>query len=217
MREHEWLATDGLADPAEELVDSDRLGQPASLADLAERLLDLHPERLGEQGVVADLGVRVEREVVRREVQVGGEERLEPSTLAPVDPDGLVPPEHAVVDDHELGAGRRRPLEELDRGGDAARDLRHLVGAEHLQAGRAVLREAVDFEQLVRVPDDLVALGHGLDYRYPLRARGVAQPGSALRSGRRGPEFESPHPDERGGTARFPHELPSDDRRSSLR
>ena len=33
------------------------------------------------------------------------------------------------------------------------------------------------------------------DYRYPFRARGVAQPGSALRSGRRGPEFKSPHPD----------------------
>ena len=95
--------------------------------------------------------MRVERQVVRREVQVGSEERLQPATLAPVDPDRLVPPEHAVVDDHELSAGRRRPLEELDRGGDAARDLRHLVGSEHLQAGRAVLREAVDFEQLVRV------------------------------------------------------------------
>ena len=31
--------------------------------------------------------------------------------------------------------------------------------------------------------------------RYPFRARGVAQPGSALRSGRRGPQFKSGHPD----------------------
>src|SRR5207302_1832548 len=30
-------------------------------------------------------------------------------------------------------------------------------------------------------------------------SRGVAQPGSALRSGRRGPEFKSPHPDEAKG------------------
>ncbi len=37
-------------------------------------------------------------------------------------------------------------------------------------------------------------------YRYHSRARGVAQPGSALRSGRRGPQFESGHPDKRGGT-----------------
>src|SRR5262249_10993929 len=36
-------------------------------------------------------------------------------------------------------------------------------------------------------------LGHP---RYPMaRSRGVAQPGSALRSGRRGPQFESGHPD----------------------
>ena len=208
MREDERVATERLADATGELLDADRLGQPASLPDLAERLLDVHPERVGEQGVVADLGVRVERQVVRSQVQVGSEERLEAATLAPVDPDRLVPPEHAVVHDHELSAGRRRPLEELERGRDSARDLRHLVGAEHLQTGRAVLGEAVDLEQFVRVPDDLVALGHGLDYRYPLRARGVAQPGSALRSGRRGPEFESPHPDERGGTAWFPHESP---------
>ena len=87
--------------------------------------------------------MRVERQVIGGEVEVGGEERLQPAALAPVDPDGLVPPEQAVVDDHELRAGGRRPLEELERGGDAARDLRHLVGAEHLEAGRPVLREAV--------------------------------------------------------------------------
>ncbi len=39
----------------------------------------------------------------------------------------------------------------------------------------------------------LMRLGHR---RYPMaRSRGVAQPGSALRSGRRGPQFESGHPD----------------------
>src|SRR5207253_5396582 len=33
---------------------------------------------------------------------------------------------------------------------------------------------------------------------------GVAQPGSALRSGRRGPQFKSGHPDKNGGTPGFP-------------
>src|SRR2546422_2806917 len=36
--------------------------------------------------------------------------------------------------------------------------------------------------------------------------RGVAQPGSALRSGRRGPQFKSGHPDRTWGNRRFPHE-----------
>src|SRR4029079_2879570 len=35
--------------------------------------------------------------------------------------------------------------------------------------------------------------------RYPMAARGVAQPGSALRSGRRGPQFKSGHPDKARG------------------
>src|SRR5438128_12216128 len=35
-------------------------------------------------------------------------------------------------------------------------------------------------------------------------ARGVAQPGSALRSGRRGPQFESGHPDASGRAGRSP-------------
>ena len=35
------------------------------------------------------------------------------------------------------------------------------------------------------------------------RSRGVAQPGSALRSGRRGPEFKSPHPDTTDARAWF--------------
>ena len=42
------------------------------------------------------------------------------------------------------------------------------------------------------------------DARLPLAApRGVAQPGSALRSGRRGPEFESRHPDYRAKGSRL--------------
>ena len=39
--------------------------------------------------------------------------------------------------------------------------------------------------------------------------RGVAQPGSALRSGRRGPQFKSGHPDSSWGKPCFPREPPS--------
>ena len=44
--------------------------------------------------------------------------------------------------------------------------------------------------------------------RYPFLARGVAQPGSALRSGRRGPQFKSGHPDRHGGTRGSPTATP---------
>ena len=134
VREDERLAADRLADAGGELLDADRLAQRPALADLGERALDLDAERVGEQRVVAELRMRVEREVVGGEAEVRGEQRLEPAALAPVDPDGLVPPEHAVVDDQELGARGGGALEELPRGRDAAGDLRHLVGADHLQA-----------------------------------------------------------------------------------
>ena len=67
------------------------------------------PRQAGEQRVVAHLGVRVEREVVRGERQVRREQRLEPALQPPVDEQRLVAPEEAVVDEHELRAGRRRP------------------------------------------------------------------------------------------------------------
>ena len=74
--------------------------------------------------------------------------------------------------------------------------------------GRRELRPALDLEQRVRVGDDLVSSRprakstalvrcrpSAARSGYPVGARGVAQPGSALRSGRRGPQFESGHPD----------------------
>ena len=50
---------------------------------------------------------------------------------------------------------------------------------------------------------------YGTGSRYPFAARGVAQPGSALRSGRRGPQFESGHPDYREGNQVSPTSPPS--------
>ena len=76
--------------------------------------------------------MRVECEVVGEERQIRCEERLEAAALAPVDPQGLVPPEHPVVDDQQLRSRRGRSLEQLERRRDAARDLADLVRAQHL-------------------------------------------------------------------------------------
>ena len=43
--------------------------------------------------------MRVERQVIGSERQVGREERLEPAALAPIDDERLVAPEDAVVDE----------------------------------------------------------------------------------------------------------------------
>ena len=104
-------------------------------ADLAERALALDPERGRELGAVAQLRVGVEREVVRDEGEVGGEQRLEPASLAPVDHERLVPPEDPVMHEHELRLRRRGPFEELAGGGDTTNELRHLGCADTCRPG----------------------------------------------------------------------------------
>ena len=85
--------------------------------------LDLDAERAGEQRVVAELRMRVEREVVRGEVQVGGEERLEPAALAPVDQSGSFRQNIPWWTITSCAPARRSSLEQVERGGDTARDL----------------------------------------------------------------------------------------------
>ena len=88
--------------------------QAATDADLAEGAAVVRDaQRVREERVVAELRMRVEREVVRRQAEVPREKRLEPAALAAVDPDRLVAPEHAVMDEHELRARRGGSLEEL--------------------------------------------------------------------------------------------------------
>jgi hypothetical protein len=99
----------------------------------------------------------VEREVVGGERQVGVEERAEPLTLDGADDSAVPVPEEAVVDEQELRAGGRRPLEELARGGDAAGHLADPRRAHDLHAHRPVVGERVEVEELAREGEDLVA------------------------------------------------------------
>jgi hypothetical protein len=71
------------------------------------------------------------------------------------------------MDEHQLRVRGRRPLEELERGGDAGHQLADLGTADDLESGRSVLRPLRDLEELVRVADDLVAVRHAGDSREP--------------------------------------------------
>src|SRR4029078_6702556 len=65
-----------------------------------------------------------------------------------------------VVHEGELDTERGRPLEQLTRAGDAARDGRDVARTHHLEALRGELGEPLDLEQLVRIGDDLVPCRH---------------------------------------------------------
>src|ERR1041385_8019808 len=111
-------------------------------------------ESLDQQRVVAELRMRVEREVVRGKRQVRSEERLEPALQAPVDHQRLVPPEQAVMHENELRTRCPGALEQLAGARHSAHELRHVVGTDDLQTRPAVLGESLDVEQIIRKRDD---------------------------------------------------------------
>ena len=77
---------------------------------------------------------------------------------------------------------------------------------EYARRLRAPLRVIADCGHLLigERPAGVCRRDHGLSQPLTCAARGVAQPGSALRSGRRGPQFKSGHPDWAWGSRWFP-------------
>src|SRR5262249_13188983 len=70
-------------------------------------------------------------------------------------------PEDAVVHDDRVGLAAHGLLDERERGRDPRHDPAHLGAALDLQPVRAGVLEERDLEQLVEMPDELVA-GNGL-------------------------------------------------------
>jgi hypothetical protein len=119
-------------------------------------------EGLGEQGVVAELWVGVERQVVGGEGEVGVEEQLQPALQGGVDGGEAGPPEEAVMHEEQTGAAGGGELEELGVGGDAGVDALDLLGAGDLQAVGAVVLEGIGFEEGAGGSEDLgCGGGHG--------------------------------------------------------
>ena len=93
-----------------------------------ERIELLGPEPAGEQCVVAQLGVGVERQVIGRERDVGVEQELQAALEHRVDRAGARPPEQAVVDEQEVGAAAGGKLEQLEVRRDARARLATSLG-----------------------------------------------------------------------------------------
>jgi hypothetical protein len=72
--------------------------------------------RGGEEGVVADLRVGVEGQVVGQEAEVVFEQHAQPFEAPAIKPRRMKVPEEPVVDEHELGVGGGRALEQLALG-----------------------------------------------------------------------------------------------------
>jgi hypothetical protein len=83
---------------------------------IAERLGALEPERRADQGVVAHLRVRVERQVVGGQRDVPVKQRAQALLHRGRHRPGVEVPEQAVVRQDELGAQLGCSLEQLEIG-----------------------------------------------------------------------------------------------------
>ena len=81
-----------------------------------KRLGAIEPQRLADQRVVADLGMRVEREVVAGQADVALEQEPQPLPHRGRDRARVEVPEQPVMGHHQLGAEFRRALEQLEMG-----------------------------------------------------------------------------------------------------
>ena len=127
---------------------------------VANAVCSVAPEALGEQGVVADLGMGVEREVVGGEPDVVLEQRPQPLREHRRQPDGQEPPEQAVMDEDEVGLQLDGALDELPLGRHARDHATHLRPAWDLEPVRPVVVERVRVEQLVERADQVVDRRH---------------------------------------------------------
>ena len=127
---------------------------------LPERLVGLAAERDGKQRVVADLGMGVERQVVRGQVHVVGEQRAQALGQCARQPGWVEVPEQAVVHEHEIGAQGERALDQLAVRRDAGDDSRDVGPPGNLEPVGPVVAERTGLQQLVEVRDQIIDVCH---------------------------------------------------------
>jgi hypothetical protein len=158
--EHERLATGHGGHAREQLGRGQRLGERGAAADLRERHVPARAKRVGQQRVVADLGMGVERQVVGGERDVVAEQRAEPLGEPRREPDRREVPEQPVVDEHELCLLRDRALEQRPLRRDAGDDTIDLPRTRYLESIGAEVVERGWVQQLVEGTDQLVDVSH---------------------------------------------------------
>lgn len=169
--------------PLEHLLDMDgkrlRIGQGLAVLEAAEKTQLLLAEAPGRSGmgqqaelqaelrVVAELGMRVERQVVGEEVDVAVQQQRQPLLHPAGDAAVLAAPEEAVMDEDGIGLGADRGLDQRAARGHARDDLAHGGAALDLQAVRSVVLEALGSEQQVECVQQFVAGGAHRDIVAP--------------------------------------------------
>ena len=136
---------------------------------LAETCIGDQAQTLPELGVVAEFGMRVQRQVVGIEIDAGIHQaphaRAQPARQPPV----LAAPEQAVVHQQGVSAGGDGGIDESQAGGDARDDAAHLGPTLDLQTVRPIILESLWLQQLLQEILDLNPICHGAHCRARMR------------------------------------------------
>ncbi len=156
----------GLRQPLDQHIQWDGRVQYAAEADLVAVVLAegagvLQLQQAGQFGIVAYLGVKVQRQVGGIQAATALDERLHPLEEGTDQTEGLVP-EKPVVDDEQLGPSRDRLLE----GGLATvhgkGDFRDLLRPFHLEAILGGIFDLFDAQGFVEIGSQFVTVHMGL-------------------------------------------------------
>jgi hypothetical protein len=154
------------ADPRDRFLAAQRLRPVPGEAEghalhVAERAAigQRQADRVGEAGVVAEPRVLVERQMIRGERHVVGEQRAQPARGGAGHRRQAAAPDQAVVHHDQIGAQLEPAIEQHLVGRHAADDGVDLGRALDLQPVGRVVAEAIDLERGVEVRDDLAEVG----------------------------------------------------------
>ena len=102
-------------------------------------------------GIVAEVGMGIERQVIGEQVDIARQQRRQPrlanSRYAPV----LTAPEIAVVHDDGIGIARHRRVKQSLTGRDAGDDAANLAPPFHLQTVWAIIAVSIHLQQFVEI------------------------------------------------------------------
>ena len=110
-----------------------------------------------ELGIVAQLGVRIQRQVIGEQIEVVGQQQsqalLQPARHATV----LAAPEQSVVDKNRICLRRHSRFNQREAGRHARDDFAHLAFAFDLQAVGPVVLETLGLQKLIKFTEQLSA------------------------------------------------------------
>ncbi len=129
---------------------------------LAKAGLGLQTQPQAQLRVVAQFGVRIERQVVGKQIDIVRQQQRQPLLHPAGDAPVLSAPEQAMVDKNSICLRGNRRLDQGPAGGDAGDDFSHAGPAFHLQAVGAIVTKAPGFKQGVKSLQKLSAVDHGM-------------------------------------------------------